>query len=261
MAPTILLLVFDTPAVLAGTTREWQRFGKLGTCHLPKVVFEELRFLCNRAPEPAQETIAREFFRFFPTSGWQTYDNPKSHPALKPADGQGLSKRARQTIAILESVYGLTRAEPHSGVVLISNTPPLIQKLKVLEASNLCGIPYPGLKQWSLSGQRPDRITQMLSRAQTQTAARSTPRSPATIQPIESPHQATAPKPSLSSIPKTKSPKTKGMTGRSRSRQPIAAQLISLVLVVFTLSVAGLVAWRMLQPQKFDAFWQQHSPF
>lgn len=259
MASTNLCLVFDTPAILAGNTREWQRFKALGECYLPKVVFEELRFLCNRAPEPAQETTAREFFRFFPTSGWQTHDHPQPHPALQAAQGQDLSKRARQAIAILELVYGLTQTAPNLGVVLVSNTPPLLQKLKGLGANNLCGIPYSRLKQWSLSGQRPDSIIQMLGDVQSSATARSTPRSPtaaqspthAQMRPVTRSRHSTASTPS----------RVRVNSPTKRSRQPLAAQLISLTLVAITLGVAGLVAWKMLQPQQFDAFWQEHSLF
>ncbi|NJO08474.1 MAG: hypothetical protein HC873_01150 [Leptolyngbyaceae cyanobacterium SL_1_1] len=46
---SVYRLLFDTSALLLGSLREWQRYGQMGQCCLPQVVFEEVKFLCDRA--------------------------------------------------------------------------------------------------------------------------------------------------------------------------------------------------------------------
>jgi hypothetical protein len=180
LSPPIILL--DSSALLAGRSQEWQTFSRLGDCAIPAIVWEELQVLCDRAPEPHLERAAREFVRFYPTSGWQivpsvlesaasqpaiaqpTINQPAiaqtvaEHPLLQPAAGATLSQTARRSLAVAQTTYGIALQVPTRLVVLVMNNPGLLKQIAALRQPNLCGLPLAAWMQWVRTQRKPDAI-------------------------------------------------------------------------------------------------------
>ncbi|MFE4106991.1 PIN domain-containing protein [Almyronema epifaneia] len=244
MAETpVYRLLFDTSALLAGSLRQWQQYGPLGECCLPEVVLEEMKFLCDRAPDPALEPKAREFLRFYPASGWQVSSVRQAHAALEPATGQSLSKRARQAIAVLECANGLAQTHRDQLIVLISNSQPLLKQLSKLQQVNLCGLPEPVLKNWSRTDQVPLPLLQGLARLQTEANKR--------------PARPSQPAPSVSPLSPPRSP---AVATRSRSpKRSSGRRGLVLGLALVAVAVVGLWFLKLSQPQRFEQIWQRFN--
>ena len=258
-----ILLLFDTSVILNDGARVWGGFQRIGACWLPQVVLNQVRFLCNRASEPVQEQIAREFFRFYPGSGWRTTDETMAHPALQPAKGQTLSKRARQMMIIAECAYGFSQRFPTQLVVLVSDNQPLLKQIQTLQVANLCGITGSALKRWSLSGNRPEAVNQAYQKMKTASLRQANVRSP-----------ASSSKPTMRTSPAVKH----AMTTRPKTRKPISSpsrrttpdintvsrfyafsQMVSLAISLVGFVIVGLLVWRLVQPQSFEQFWRQNN--
>jgi hypothetical protein len=247
------LLLFDTSAVLARRTQEWQEFSQVGECFLPLVVLDELRFLCNRAPTVEQEQTAREFGRFYSESGWQQTAVQKSHPALKPASGQSVSKRARQALAVAQCAYGLSQERVGQLVVLVTNDQTLLERVQALGVPNLCGATAVALLQWGRTGRRPVAVTQALRAMETRASAMATP-----------PRQLSATRTVTPSrtIP-SRQARQNDTPGTGRAHKPIsmrpssASQLTSSIVALAGLAIAGFFIWGLLQPASFNQVWQQ----
>ncbi|MBW4575297.1 MAG: hypothetical protein KME08_08435 [Aphanothece sp. CMT-3BRIN-NPC111] len=251
--PPILVLL-DLSAIMAGTTREWQEYSRVGKCFLSQVVYEEIEFLCNRAPEPNLEKTSREFMRFYPNSGWQLSTANEPHPSLTPADSQALSKQARLALATVQCAYGLSQEQTTQLVVLVSNSQPLLQRLQALEAPNLSGITATALLQWARTGQRPIAVTQQL---QSMIRAGSSSGnsllsggSPVTrgTSPTAAPRPMTGPA-SAARIPASPSSQ-KGGRG-------LFSGLINSVLALTGVAIAALIVWAVIQPASFNQFWNK----
>ncbi|MEB3339027.1 MAG: PIN domain-containing protein [Leptolyngbyaceae bacterium] len=239
-----VLLIFDLSAVMTGKTREWQELSQYGDCFLPSVVLEEIQSLAKSAPEPALEQTAREFLRFYPTSGWQLTTVSASHPSLQSASGADLSKKARQSLAVAEGSYGLALEHPGELVVLIANSQTLLQSIYRVGTPNLCGLSLAALRQWGRSGEQPPAIAQQLQLMQ------SVPK-PLGATPSQS-------KPTISAQPKLAMTGPASAVVAPKSMRPSAAsQILSSVMVVVGLAIAGLIAWSIIQPKAFKQFWQQ----
>ena len=242
-----ILLIFDLSALISGNTKEWQEFSQVGECQVPEAVWEEVRFLCNRAPEPELEKVSREFVRFYPRSGWILTKVSASHPTLQGAGEEELSKQARLTLAVAECVHGISRENPKKLVVLVTNSQPLTQQVQALTLPNICGITVATLKQWSRSKQQPMAVSQQikdmraLARNQGMPGiARSHP-SPtgAKTQPTSSGKSA-----SKSSIKSSSKPQSRPQSvQRSSSPNPLAKVLANLSGVL-VLAAIGFVIWR-----------------
>ncbi|NJN86731.1 MAG: hypothetical protein HC881_10970 [Leptolyngbyaceae cyanobacterium SL_7_1] len=63
-----VILVLDVNALSTATPREWLEFSRVGGCVVPQVVYEEMKFLFDRSPDPDLERIARAFNHFYATS-------------------------------------------------------------------------------------------------------------------------------------------------------------------------------------------------
>lgn len=246
-----VLLIFDLSAVLAGKTRDWQELSQSGTCFLPQTVLEEIQFLCNRAPDPAIEPIAREFIRFYPTSGWQVTQTSAAHPALQPASANGLSKKARQSLAVAQCSYGVAQESPDSLVVLVANDQPLLQSIFAVNAPNLCGVTVAALRQWGRTQQAPPAIARQLQLMQSFSSNGN----------VTDGQSIATPRPSVTP---TSPRSTPGITGpASASLKPAStrpgalSQIIAGLLAIGGLVIAGLVAWWIIQPQSFNQFWRQ----
>lgn len=155
-----VVLVFDVSALSAASPTEWREFSRVGSCYIPQVVYEEMKMLFDRSPDPDLEYLAKSFNRFYASSGWKVSDATAAHPALKIASGQALTRRARVSLAVGKCAFGLAQEFPNSLVVLVSKDRTLLQRLYDIPAPNLCGITGDALLQWSRSGQRPIAVSQ-----------------------------------------------------------------------------------------------------
>ena len=258
-----ILLLFDTSVILNGVPRIWWGYRRVGVCWLPQAVLDEIRFLCDHAPDPLQKQVARDFFRFYPSSGWRTTDATMPHPTLQPAKGQTLSKRARQVTAIAECAYGVSQRFPEKLVVLAANHQPLLKQMQTLQAPNLCGVTGAALKQWNLSGHRPEAVVQTYQNMKTAGVRRSNVRSSASS---SNPAMRTSPaaKHSVSAYPKPGKP-TSTPSRRvtpdihTASRFHVLAQMVSLAISLAGFVIVGLLVWRLVQPQSFEQFWRQNN--
>jgi len=267
-----ILLLFDSSALLSGKTREWQLFGRVGGCFVPRVVLQELDFLRDRATDSSVESTAREFGRFFPESGWRQTSSIASHPLLKPAEGHTLSNRARVSLAVAQTAYGLARNHPDSLVVLVANDQSLLQKVRMLDIHNLCGIPQPVFMLWMRTQRRPPAVAQQLQVMRTMSGAvtpvgassrgrtSAVARSPVTNRSTTA-SRSTLNRGSASPVNATKSSTAKSSKYAPQRRPPRRTisfgQIISQLVTLIVLVTLGLAAWRIIDPIRFNKFWDQ----
>ncbi|MBD2461115.1 hypothetical protein H6G89_08675 [Oscillatoria sp. FACHB-1407] len=166
-----VILVLDIGALSAATPREWLEFSRVGSCIVPQVVYEEMKFLFDRSPDPDLERIARAFNRFYATSGWQISEATAHHAVLKSGAGQALTRRTRISLAVGKCAYALSQEFPASLVVLVSSDRSMLQRIYDIQANNLCAITGPALLQWCRTGQRPIAVSQKLQRLRVATGA------------------------------------------------------------------------------------------
>lgn len=272
------LIIFDTSALLAGETRQWQEVTRLGDCFVPEPVLEAMQTLCDRATEPDIESKAREFIRFFAISGWQTNGAIAEHPALQPAPGHTLSQRARLALEVLQNSYGLAHHRSESLVILVANDQPMLQRALGLNRPNLCGIPLAALVQWSRTQRRPATVNHHLQLMRSTTPATSEAPQPTTIpapRPLPakqstnrqtaarqiSAQQRSASPPPVSAPARSPAPRSKS-SATSPSRRPsrrsfrLSSFLANLVALAVLAIVAGAL-WRFTYPVSFEQFWQQ----
>ncbi|MEM9217329.1 MAG: PIN domain-containing protein [Cyanobacteria bacterium P01_F01_bin.150] len=155
-------LILDISTLSATTTREWLGFSRAGDCHIPHMVYEEIRFLYERSPDPDLERVSREFNRFYATSGWKISEVTGHHPLLKSATGRALTKRARVALAVARCAYGEAQKNSRQLVVLVTSDRAILQRIYDIQLPNLAGIPSSALLSWSRSGKRPVAVTQKL---------------------------------------------------------------------------------------------------
>jgi hypothetical protein len=248
-----VLLVLDVSALSATTPREWLEFSRVGVGHVPQLVYEEMRFLFDRSPDPDLERVSRAFTRFYPTSGWQITDESAHHPALKVVGGQAMTKRARVSQAVARCAYGLALNHPASLVVLVTADRSLLQRLFEIQVSNLCGVTGPTLMQWSRSGQRPIIVSQKLQQMRVPGKNHSSGRSASQVSSPTSPVRITAgtpPKTAIQTKTTIQSP-TKVSTNVTPKWKKYAASGWWVALV----AAIGLAAWAM-----FNTTVKQNSP-
>lgn len=255
------VIVFDTSALLAGKTREWQQFSQLGECLVTEGVLESMTAFCDRAPEPAIEATAREFARFYPTSGWQMSFAIAEHPSLKLADGHHLSQRARLSLEVLKCAYGVARRRRDNLIIVVANDQPMLQKIQGLNTKNLCGIPLASLIQWSRTQRRPAAVAHYLQMLRSPETVASPAMSRQTLSPKSSTYKSTY-KPTDQPTDRLATANT-SVIHRAQTRTPPArrtihwsrwlASVVNLVIVVTVIAVA----WRFISPISFNQFWQQ----
>ncbi|MDX2245116.1 MAG: PIN domain-containing protein [Leptolyngbyaceae cyanobacterium bins.302] len=250
-------IVFDTTALLAGKTLNWQEFSRLGECYVPEAVLEQMQFMCDRASEPETESTAREFSRFYPTSGWKKTSLKAEHPLLKPAPGHNLSKRARLALDVVECCYGLALRYPDRLVVLVANEQPMLQQVMGLQTKNLCGMPVSALLQWVRSQRRPPVVNHHLQLMRSAKPGQSSQSSlneagtrrtsTATTRPTSTTAAAsTAVRPGMYTAKRQRS------SLRSRQFFSLLSNLVSLVILLVVLAAI----WRFVSPASFNQFWQ-----
>jgi hypothetical protein len=240
-----VMLVFDISALSAATPSEWREFSRVGSCYIPQVVYEEMKLKFDRSPDPDLERIAKAFNRFYPTSGWRITDVNGHHAALKVSSGQALTHRSRISLAVGRCAYGLAEATPGSLVVLVTKDRSLLQRLYEIPMVNLCGITVENLLQWSRSGQRPIPVSQKLQ----QFRAAHEIQLPGTTGTSQIYQRPASTRPSGSANSKAKI--------HSVSSTPDwLPDLVSLLLAVAGLAVAGYLIWFAVHNGKLQKFFQ-----
>lgn len=242
-----IVLVFDINALAAATPAEWREFARVGNCYIPQVVYEEMKMLFDRSPDPDLERLAKAFNRFYATSGWQTTEATAAHPMLKIATGHGLTRRSRVSLAVGKCAYGLAQELANSLVVLVSNDRMLLQRLQDIPSANLCGISGDMLLQWSRTGHRPVAISSKVQqfRASHQPLSRSAS--------AEHPRQTALPIPSRTPV--------RALWGRSSVfLSEWIPELRSLLLALVGLIIAGYLIWLLLSLFNAGGGFQRPTP-
>ncbi|XHX77003.1 MAG: PIN domain-containing protein [Stenomitos frigidus ULC029] len=240
------LILLDISALMASGVKHWQEFSRIGDCFIPKAVLEEIQLLCDHAIEPAQARTAKEFVRFFPESGWKATTSIAQHAALKPTEGHILSKKTRLSLATAQAAYGLARNRAEALVIVAANDQGLIQRLRMLNTPNLCGLPLTVLVQWSRTARKPPVVTnqlhamRLLVGAVAPTASRMT--TSAAVRPRASQPVQSQPRPTVHPTVR-------------RSFRP--AQMFYNLLTLAIIAIAVVGVWRVVHPPSFDRLWQQ----
>lgn len=253
-----LLIVLDISALLAGKTREWQEFSRTGECYVPRAVLDEMTVLKDHASESEIESVAREFARFYPTSGWKETTAIADHASLKPAAGHTLSKKARLSTTVLQHVYGLAERRPDALVVLVANDQPLLKRLQALNMPNLCGLPFTALVQWSRTQRRPPVVTHHMQGMKSPARVASDPLAARPTPIAASPKAIAKPASTLQPLPtRSTSAPSEQWDARRPKRQlpirPVLGNLFNLLVLVF---VVGVI-WRFAHPTSFAQVWKQ----
>ncbi|KAM3112827.1 PIN domain-containing protein [Phormidesmis sp. 146-33] len=252
-----IFLLFDLTALLAGQTREWQEFSRVGRCFVPQAVYEEIQALGRVGVDRNQEQTAREFVRFFGESDWQLTGVGATHSSLQPVAGQIYSRRARLALTVAECAYGLSRSSPGRLVALIGNDQPLLQRIQGLSIANLCGIPLSALLIWTRSGRRPPIVAQHLQAMRSTTVT-------VGIMP-SSTRVATATKPTRPARPPSRAVSRVSRAESLRAIRPDSHHPTALYQIVSGLSalvaailVMGIV-WYIVQPKAFNQFMRDRN--
>jgi len=242
-----VILVFDIGALAGANPAEWREFSRVGSCCIPQVIYEEMKLLFDRSPDPDLERIAKSFNRFYASSGWRITDISASHAAFKVASGQALTRRARLSLAVGRCGYGLAQTYPGSLVVVATQDRSLLQRLYDLPCVNLCGVPVESLLQWSRTGQRPVQVSQRLQQFR---VVHDLP--PNTVLASEG-YQRTSPT-RLSATPLTPMKKVSSVPDW-------LPDFVSLLLAAGGLAVAGYFVWQIVHsPQVQELFSRPVSP-
>jgi len=242
------LILLDLSALMSSGVRHWQEFSRLGECFIPKAVLEEVQMLCSHAIEPNQERTAREFVRFFPESGWKATTSIAQHAALKPIEGHVLSKKTRLSLAAAQAAYGLARSRPEGLVVVAANDQGLVQRLRMLNTPNLCGMPLTVLVQWSRTARKPPVVANQLHAMRLMVGAVSPTAGKPSSDSKTSIASPARPKPSQMAQSKERYP-------ARRSVRPV--QIFYNLLTLAIVAIAVLAVWRVVHPPSFNQLWRQ----
>jgi hypothetical protein len=236
-----VILVFDLSALSAATPSEWREFSRVGSCYVPQVVYEEMRLLFDRSPDPDLERIAKAFNRFYATSGWKITDTSAAHATLKVGSGQALTRRARVSLAVGKCAYGLAQDFSTSLVVLVTKDRSLLQRLYEIPCVNLCGITVESLLQWSRTGQRPVSVSQKFQQFRAAHGLQ-----PSGTTGTSQTYQRTSP----NRLTPERSSKSALLRG-SASLPGWVPDVISLLLATVGLAIAGYLIWMLLNNSDF----------
>lgn len=273
-----ILLVFDTTSLLAGDTKVWKDYKRVGSCFIPSVVFEAMQNFADRAAEPGQEKTAKEFMAFWPKSGWQQTTATATHRRLQPAEGASLSLSARLSLEIAQAAYGVALEREDAMVVFVCNGQPLLKRIAALRQDNLCGITSAMLLQWARAKKEPEVVTQQLERWEqsddtsgmsTASKARSpskgnkkaaVSRKPAAKRPAKRTQPIPIQEEIIDDSAYTLQNRRRGFYVKPKKKNifaQLSTALVALVMAAFMITVLG-VMWKMVFPETFNPFWQQH---
>ncbi|WP_448599515.1 PIN domain-containing protein [Thermoleptolyngbya sp.] len=161
-----VLLVLDISALASSTPKEWIEFSRIGETFVPQAVYEEMRLLFDRSPDPDLEELCKSFNHFYPRSGWTITEAHAHHPSLAAAR-QALTRRARITLASARCAYALALSSPGHLAILVTNDQSSLQRIYQLPSTNLCAIRTSELLQWCRAGQRPVMVSQKMQQLRT----------------------------------------------------------------------------------------------
>lgn len=257
-----VILVFDISALSAASSTEWREFSRVGNCYIPQAVYEEMKMLFDRSPDPDLERLSKTFNRFYATSGWKVSEANAHHEMLKAGSGQALTRRARVSLAVGRCAYGLAQEFANSIVVLVSKDRSLLQKLYEIPSFNLCGITGEALLQWSRTGQRPIAVSQKFQQFRVAHGIQAKQSTNPASRAITSPSRpASAPVHSSSPVA------TPAHTTKSVRFSPVRGLLLSdwlpeaksLFLAVMGLAIAAYLIWMLFQIVDLDVLFQNPS--
>ncbi|MCT7978224.1 PIN domain-containing protein [Laspinema olomoucense] len=274
-----ILLVFDTTSLLAGDTKVWKDYKRVGSCFVPNVVFEAMQDFADSAAEPGQEKAAKEFMRFWPKSGWQQTTATATHRKLTPPEGAALSSTARLSLEIAEAAYGVALEREDAIVVFVCNGQPLLKRIAALRQNNLCGITSAMLLQWSRANKEPEVVTQQVERreesddtsgmstaSQARSPSKSHKKAPASRKPAaKRPAAAKRPKPIpiqeeiIDDSAYALQNRRHGFYVKPKKSNifaQLSTALVALVMAAFMITVLGFM-WKMAFPETFNPFWQK----
>lgn len=264
MAEIPPLLIFDSPVILAGRPALWQEWARFGVCVLPQAVMTELERLTRQAIQPQEESVAREFLRQWPHLGFQVSSAKALVGGLQPAGPSiasavpsTLSQRARLEEAIAECTYALAQQQPGTLVVLVSNDRPLVGRIQALGHSNLCSISLAELNQWIRTSQRPQAVVAALSRLPGPAIPASTLVSPSATTQV-APAQPVSP--AAAKLPSQGRPSKVAAAVQPAHFWRMFKTLqnaVTLLLALTLLSSAGLLAWRLIDPDGSESLWRR----
>lgn len=253
-----ILLLFDLSALLSGKTRDWENFSRLGECFVPRVVLEEIEFLCQRASEAETEQTAREFSRFYPESGWHSALSIASHSALKPTEGHQQSHKARLSLSVAQTAYGMSRNRPDALIVLVTQDQNQLQRLRIIDAPNLCGLTLAAFLQWSRTLRRPAPLTQQLQVMRSEKSALAAPTAIPSLRAAPRAMTAARAARSTTSLRPTPTPIRRPPARRSSPRSSLRlGQIFFNLLTLSLVAIGGLFVWQLITPTSFNTFWQQ----
>lgn len=251
--PPPVLLVLDISALASSTPKEWIEFSRIGSTYVPQAVYEEMKLLFDRSPDPDLEELCKSFNHFYPHSGWTITEAHAHHPSLAAA-GQALTRRARITLASARCAYALALSSPGHLAVLVTNDQSSLQRIYQLPSTNLCAIRTSELLQWCRAGQRPVMVSQKMQQLRTTSGvatAVTTNSGPVRTSPARV-HPGT-----LSTPPRSPSmtarryaqPPTRASRSRVRADNSLPdwiTQLFSLVLAFGGLALAAWIMWSVI---------------
>lgn len=235
-----VLVVLDISALSAGTNREWLEFSRIGEVHIPQAVYDEMKFLYGRTPDPDLEALAKAFHHFYPTSPWKITEATAHHPSLTAAS-QALTKRARIALAAARCAYALALNYPSYLTVLVTTDRALLQKIYEVPSNNFCAVDAPALIQWCRSGQRPIAVSQKLQ------LMRSTVSSGIMTQTQSSSSRivSSSARPTTTALRHRTRPITKPVQPSLVSSEAVS-QFISLLMALGGLLAAGWLLWAVV---------------
>ncbi len=251
-----IFLVLDSGTLSEVSSREWLEFSRPGRVYIPQPVYEEMRMMFDRNPDPDLERLTIAFNRFYPTSGWEITEVNAHHPVLKVPTNHGMPRRARISLAVARCAYGLSLKFPGALVVMVTSDRPLIQKLQEIPSVNLCAITGQSLLQWARTGQRPVAVAQKLQEFRTTTGLNSGL--------LNATPTATTSRTSTTSVSTAAS--TRSTPRRSRAQPDLVPaeslnQGISLLLALGGLLIAGWMIWALIHHVRLnEQLWRPLNP-
>ncbi|MGB3615372.1 MAG: PIN domain-containing protein [Elainellaceae cyanobacterium] len=276
MSTPPILLILDVSTLTKTDIRDWIGFSRAGTCFVPQMVFEEMRFLYDRSPDSDLERVSREFNRFYSNSDWQITEVTGHHPLLKSSSGRALTRRVRVALAVARCAYGMAQNYSQSLVVLVASDQTILQRIEDVRTANLIAISSADLLQWSRSGQRPTVVHKTLQalrnvnltqsnvaigatdRARNATAKSQTVLIPrrTSIAPSSSRHRNVE-RSRGGGVPHDRIVQTRLQRARIKSQ---GDQIIAILTALVSLAFAGAIVWALFSTTYFDQFLPSKPP-
>jgi len=143
------ILIFDRTAILANNIHFWREVSNLGTCIVPQAVIEEINAIVEGfSPDSSHKESAPEFYRFLPTSNWNTSGVSDVHPHLSQKLGNALSRKSRLDLGVAQCAYGMAILHTEAVVILVTDAQNIIQAVTQLHIENLTAANCATVKGW-----------------------------------------------------------------------------------------------------------------